>query len=346
MSRGNVFDDFRVGQTLIHACPRTVTTGDTALYQALYGSRFALNSADSFAKRCALPHAPVDDLITFHIVLGKSVPDISLNAVANLGYAEGRFGVPVYPGDTIEARSEVLGLRQTSRGDAGIVWVRTTGRNQRGETVLSYVRWVLVRKADTTVPAPESVVPETADAVAAEDLPGGPPLSRAGWDTALAGSDKLWGDYEVGERIAHIDGHTIEEAEHQMATRLWQNPARVHFDAHRQGQSGAPGRLVYGGHVISIARALSVNGLANACSLLAINGGTHANPVYAGDTVYAWSEVLDKAELSHRSGFGALRLRLVAFKNAAPESFPLKTAEGRHEPHVLLDFDCWVMMPV
>ena len=87
---GNFLEDFRVGQTIAHATPRTITEGDVALNIALTGSRYALFSADSFAQNCGLPGAPVDPLLVFHVVFGKSVPDISLNAVANLGYAEYR----------------------------------------------------------------------------------------------------------------------------------------------------------------------------------------------------------------------------------------------------------------
>ncbi len=105
-SSGHFFEDFSVGQVLRHATPRTVTAGDVALYTALYGSRFAVQSSDAFASSIRYPQAPVDDLLVFHIVFGKTVPDISLNAVANLGYAGGRFLAPVYPGDTLSAVSE------------------------------------------------------------------------------------------------------------------------------------------------------------------------------------------------------------------------------------------------
>ena len=187
----------------------------------------------------------------------------------------------------------MIGLRETSNRKAGVVWVRTVGRNQRGEEVLSYCRWVMVRKRDPEAAAPEAVVPELAEAVAAADLvvPAGLDFTR--YDFALAGEPWRWGDYAVGERIDHVDRVTVEEAEHMLATRLWQNTAKVHFDvtAREDGR-----RLIYGGHVISIARALSFNGLANAQLVAAINGGAHANPCHAGDTVGAWSEVLDKAE--------------------------------------------------
>ena len=99
------------------------------------------------------PAAPIDPLLVFHVVFGKTVPDISLNAVANLGYADGRFLAPVFPGDTLRAVSEVIGVKENSNGKTGVVWVRTTGYNQENEEVLSYVRWVMVNKKDTGKPA-------------------------------------------------------------------------------------------------------------------------------------------------------------------------------------------------
>ena len=161
-SPGNCFEDFRIGQVLRHATPRTVTRGDISLYNALYGSRFAVQSSDDFAERIRYPEAPVDDLLVFHIVFGKTVPDISLNAVANLAYAGGRFLAPVYAGDTLSAVSEVIGLKENSNGRTGVVYVRSTGYNQDGTEVLDYVRWVMVNKRDPASPAPETVVPGTA----------------------------------------------------------------------------------------------------------------------------------------------------------------------------------------
>ena len=143
---GNYFEDFRLGQVIRHATPRTITEGEVALYVAFTGARFAVTSSDEVARAAGLPRSPIDPLLVFHMVFGKSVPDISLNAVANLGYADGRFLAPVYPGDTLASTSEVIGLKENSNRETGVVYVRTTGVNQRGEAVLSYVRWVMVRK--------------------------------------------------------------------------------------------------------------------------------------------------------------------------------------------------------
>jgi len=94
-NQGNYFEDFQIGQEIRHATPRTITSGDVALYTGLYGPRFAVQSSDEFAQSIGYKAAPVDDLLAFHMVFGKTVPDVSLNAVANLGYAGGVFGVPV-----------------------------------------------------------------------------------------------------------------------------------------------------------------------------------------------------------------------------------------------------------
>ncbi len=338
---GRFLEDYKLGETIVHAVPRTISGGERALYHALYPARHAIFSSDAFAQSCGLDAAPLDDLILFHTVFGKTVPDISLNAAANLGYAEGRWLKPVLAGVTLTSTSEVIGLKENSNGITGVVWVRTTGRDEAGEAVLEYVRWAMVRKRDNSSPAPVPVIPELASAVASEALivPSG--LDFSNYNFALAGEPHRIRDYEIGEKIDHVDRVTVEEAEHMLATRLWQNTAKVHFDATNRDDGK---RLIYGGHVISLARTLSFNGLANAQMIVGLNAGNHAGPCFAGDTVAAWSEVLDKAETS-APGVGAIRLRLV-MHNTDAEPFTLKADDGRYAHGVLLDLDLWALMPV
>ncbi|MFY9895071.1 MAG: MaoC family dehydratase [Xanthobacteraceae bacterium] len=344
-SPGNCFEDFRAGQVIRHATPRTVTTGDVALYNGLFGPRFAVQSSDTFAKAIGYPRAPVDDLLVFHTVFGKTVPDVSLNAVANLGYAGCYFRTPVFPGDTLSALSEVIGLKENSSRKTGIVYVRTTGYKEDAVPVLEYVRWVMVRKRDEAAPAPGDHVPRLPTVLDPKVLGEAcPPIDLSAYDMALSGSPYRYGDYEVGERIDHMDGVTVEEAEHQIATRLYQNTARVHFNQFIEGKGRFGRRLVYGGHVISLARTLSFNGLANAFHVAAINGGRHVAPLFAGGTVFAWSEVLAKSELPGRVDVGALRLRTIATRDRPCEDFPFKSGDD-YDPAVLLDLDYWVLMP-
>jgi 2-methylfumaryl-CoA hydratase len=341
---GNFFEDFRVGQVIKHATPRTITAGDVSLYTALYGARFAVNSSDEFARSMGLPRAPVDDILAFHMVFGKTVPDVSLNAVANLGYANGKFGVPVYPGDTVSTTSTVTGLKQNSNGKTGVVYVNSVGKNQHGHVVLDYTRWVMVNKKDESKPAPEAVMPALPASVPAGELHVPATLRVENYDFVLSGEKHTWNDYQVGEKIDHVDGMTIEEAEHQLATRLYQNTAKVHFDQHAANQGRFKRRLIYGGHIISLARCLSFNGLANAFKVLAINAGSHANPTFAGDTIYAYSDVLEKIELPGRHDIGALRVRLVATKNQPAASFPFKK-DGKYDDCVVLDLDLTLALP-
>ena len=341
---GNFFEDFRLGQIIRHATPRTVTAGDASLYTALYGSRFAVQSSDAFAKAVGYAAAPADDMLTFHVVFGKTVPDISLNAIANLGYAECRFLKAVFPGDTLSTVSEVIGLKENSNGKTGTVYVRSVGSNQRGEEVLSYVRWVMVRKRDELKPGPQAHVPELKKRVDPSDLGAAcPRIDGKAWDDGLAGSAFRFGDYKVGEKIDHVDGMTVEEAEHQLATRLFQNTAKVHFNQHTEAQGRFGRRLIYGGHVISLARALSFNGLANAFHIAAINGGRHVAPLFAGGTVYAWSEVLETADVPGRSDVGALRLLTRATRDVPCAEFPQEDG-APDKPGVILELDYWALM--
>jgi 2-methylfumaryl-CoA hydratase len=340
-SAGRFFEDYHLGETLVHAVPRTVSGGERALYHALYPARHAINSSDEFARSCGLKQAPLDDLAAFHLVFGKSVPDVSLNAVANLGYGEGRFLRPVHVGDTLSATSTVIGLKQNSSGKTGVVWVHTQGVNQQGDVVIEFKRWVMVRKSDLTKPAPETVVPSLAPTLDAGELalPEGLDFSR--YDFDLAGEPHRLGDYEIGEKIDHVDGSTVVEAEHMLATRLWQNTSKVHFDVSARPDGR---RIIYGGHVISLARALSFNGLANAQLIAGINAGAHVSPCFAGDTVRAWSEVLGKAQTS-APGVGAIRLRLVATKGEVG-AMTLRDQDGRYRADILLDLDYWAYIPL
>ncbi len=347
--RGNFFEDFHIGQVFRHATPRTVTEGDCAFYIALTGSRHILHCAQPVAHAMGYRDRTVDDLLAFHIAFGKTVPDISVNAVANLGYADVRFLSPVYPGDTLSTSSTVIGLKQNSSGNNGVVYVHSVSRNQSHEPVLEWKRWVMVHKQDLTRPAPATVIPELPAVVPVERLHVPAFVDCRQFETVLTGGQRLWDDYEPGERINHPAGMTVDDSDHTLATKLYQNNARLHFDAQMMKDTPFGRRLMYGGHVISICRALSYDGLENAMCIAAINAGTHSNPSFGGDTFYTWTEVLERWELPGKKGIGALRLRMVGLKNLPARELANTHIEQNgkkvYHPNVVLDLDYTILMP-
>lgn len=341
---GNFFEDFRVGQVLEHGPPRTLTTGDSALYAGLYGARFAPQAAATAAAAIGLAQCPLDDLLVFHTVFGKTVPEVSLNAVANLGYAQCVFLKPVFAGATLNARSRVIGLKENANRQTGVVYVETEGFDETGACILRYVRWVMVRKRNEASPAPEASVPKLASVVEPSQIRIPAPELRE-LPVALGGGGPKFKDIKTGDKIDHIDGMTVEEAEHMLATRLYHNTARVHFNQFAEAKGRFGRRIVYGGHVISVARALSYNGLPQAWFVGAINGGRHVAPCFAGDTIHAWTEVLDKAHHPSDARAGLLRLRTIAVKDAICAGFPGPDASGATPPEIILDLDYWAVCP-
>ena len=239
---GNFFEDFRLGQTIgtrRRAPSRPATSRSTT---RCYGARFAPQSSDAFASAIGYPRSPLDDLLVFHIVFGKTVPDISLNAVANLGYADCRFLHAVYPGDTLTAVSEVIGLKENSSRKTGVVYVRSTGFKQDGAKVLEYVRWVMVRKRDEAAAAPGDLVPRPAEDASIPRRSAAPARrsSLRSYDFALAGSAaslrRLSGRREDRPRRRH-DGRGSRAPDGDAA--LSEHRARALQPVHRRARTAS-----------------------------------------------------------------------------------------------------------
>ena len=341
---GRFFEDFTLEQTMAHSVPRTITQGDVALNIALTGQRFPLSCASVVAQELGYKDTPIDDMLVFNMVFGKTVADISLNAIANLGYSACLFKRPVMVGDTLTATSKVIGLKENSNGKSGIVYVHSQGFNHKGHEVLTFIRWVMVRKRDTSKKAQNAMkVPKLQEALEPHQLTAPENTDYTSYKTPWSGCARLWDSYQKGETINHTDGTTIEEAEHMLATRQTQNSARVHFNQLDQNKTPTKRRIVYGGYIISLARALSFNGLGNAAVIAAINGGRHIAPCFGGDTIFAWSRVLDKAPLKDRHDLGALRVQTVVTKNKSCATFPPHDETGKDA--MILDLDFWALMP-
>ena len=345
---GNYFEDFRLNQRFEHGVPRTITGSDATLYLALTGNRYALHCAETIAKQVGFKTTPIDNLLLFNIAFGKTVNDISLNAVANLGYAECMFHHPVYPGDTIMVGSQIIGLRENKSAKTGIVYVHSIATNQQGLQVLSWKRWVMVNKREQSSQFEGELIPTLRNTTKLSPTPLPSQIDFSIWNSNYSDNQFKFDEFNKGNILDHRDGMTINESDHSLATRLYQNNARVHFDQTFMESKETKKRLVYGGHVISIGRTLSYNGLSNAVWITGINAGTHCNPCYSGDTLYAQSVILDKVNLDNQSDFGLLRIQMLIAKNSPFESldslYVEKCARRRYSDKVVLDLDYWVVV--
>jgi len=342
-AEGYFFEDYSVGQVYHHTPPRTINDADAVVYIALTGARHPLNCSTPLARAMGHRGCPLDDLLVFHAAFGKTVADVSYNAIANLGYADVRFLAPVYSGTTLAVQSEVIGLKGNSNGRSGVVYVRSRARDDDGTEVLTWIRWVMVASRAPFVHA-APMVPELPAQVRPDDYKLPPFVEVAALDQRITGSARQWSDFAPGETIDHPGGMTIEESDHMSAARLYQNSARVHFDAFAARALPHGRRLVYGGHVISVCRSLSYDGLENAFGIAAIHGGLHAHPTFAGDTIYCRHVVTAREEIPGRRDIGALRLRMLGLKDARPADVPTP-APGEKHPAIVLDLDYSVLMP-
>ena len=345
-NQGNFFEDFRLGQTIRHATPRTVTTGDVALYNGLFGARFAVQSSDAFASAIGYPRAPVDDLLVFHVVFGKTVPDISLNAVANLGYANCRFLAPVYPGDTLTATSEVIGLKENSSRKTGIVFVRSAGFKQDGTLVLEYVRWVMVRKRDENAPSPADHVPRLPTEIEAKLLGDAcPPIKTEAYDNVLAGSRYRYADYAVGEKIDHSRRHDGRgsRASDRDAALSEQRAHSLQSIHRRQGPLRPPADLW---RTCDFAGARACRSTASATPFISrgsMAGGmwrrySRAIPCSPGRKCWP-KRSCRSATMSARSGCARSPPKI------SPAAISPTNPARTDDPSVILDLDYWVLIP-
>src|SRR5438105_4479490 len=156
---GRVFEDFEIGDVYEHPLGRTIHPADNAWFTLLTMNTNPVHFDAAFASRTEFGKPLVNSCLTLSIVTGQSVTDLSQNAMANLGWDDVRMPHPVFEGDTLYARSEVLETRASkSRAQAGIVRVRTTGVNQDGAVVLEFTRTFMVYKHGF-VPSAAPVLP-------------------------------------------------------------------------------------------------------------------------------------------------------------------------------------------
>lgn len=154
---GRSYEDFEIGDVYLHPLGRTITQTDNIWFSLLTQNTAPIHFDQHYAAQTEFGRPLVNSCLTLAIVTGQSVTDVSQRVFANLGWDEVKLPAPLFEGDTLYSRSEVLAKRESaSRSDVGILTVRSTGLNQSGTIVITFTRTLLVYKRGKgpTNPAP------------------------------------------------------------------------------------------------------------------------------------------------------------------------------------------------
>jgi 2-methylfumaryl-CoA hydratase len=324
---GNFLEDFRIGEVLRHKVGKTVNEGLVNAFTEFSMSTNPLHKNRRYAQAYGFRDTILPPGLVMAVVFSQSVEDISENARANLEYVDMRFGAPVHIGDTIESTSLVLGVTPSTRDPSlGVVHVQTTGRNQHDDVVLTYERKVQVWKHDNNA----EVVKASTDA---------PPvpceLVLPPYDAALpyrtlrhlSNADTYFEDFTPGDIIEHSRGRTMT-SEHIALTAMLDNTSQVHCNQHMIDQN--PERyvggqlIIFGGIPFQLCLGLSSPDVAdNSLGDIVYKTGRHSAPLFAGDTVFASTEITGKRDFPGRADLGIvdtiLRGHKFVAKNGASE---------------------------
>jgi 2-methylfumaryl-CoA hydratase len=320
---GNFLEDFKIGAVLRHKVGKTVTEGLVNAFTEFSMTTNPLHKNRRYAQTFGFRDMILPPGLVMAVVFSQSVEDISENARANLEYIDMRFGVPVYAGDTIESTSLVLGVTPSSRDQSlGVVHVQTTGRNQHDQVVLTYERKVQVWKHD--IEAPVAKVAAEAPPVACElVLPPYDPATPYRSLRHLSNPDTYLEDFTAGDVIEHSRGRTMT-SEHIALTAMLDNTSQVHCNQHMIDQN--PDRyvggqlIIFGGIPFNLCLGLSSPDIAdNSLGDVVYKTGRHSAPLFAGDTVFASTEIAGVRDYPNRPDLGILDTKLRGHKFATKD---------------------------
>jgi 2-methylfumaryl-CoA hydratase len=319
---GNFLEDFQPGQVFRHHGGKTVTEGLFSIFTDFSMATNPLCKNARYARAYGYEGLLCPPGLVMLVSFSQTVEDISENARANLEYIDMRFGAPVYVGDTIEVETKTLGLRpSSSRPNLGIVHVQSTARKNAGApdeaVVMTWQRKVQVYKGD---PAAEvrafEVEPDEVECSLWL------PAYDAGRDykslAHLSSRDSYFEDLEPGTRIEHSRARTMTD-EHIMLTGILDNTSQVHcnrqmIDANPEQYVGGQ-LIVFGGIPFVLCLGLSGPDVDdNALGDVVYTTGRHTAPLFAGDTVYASTEVVAKGDYPERPDLGLVETRLRGHK--------------------------------
>ncbi len=336
------------GAVFEHPWEVTVDDGMVALFAASFQDALPTYASRVAARGVGLADRPVHPMLLLNLGISFSVHDVSEQAIANLGYIDVRFPSACYPGDTVRARSRVIGVKPVTSPDKGVVHVRTHLVNERDEILCSFERKALVRAGKAAAngsshaaEAAESGAPGQpgeSGSFAEGDPPRVPVVMRAALADRTRALPKprfatLWEDFEVGDVFAHEVGRTVSEAELMGLTTLARNSHPLHTDeVYCQTGSFAKTRVAYGGLVLTWALSLASRDTAgNALWDAGLDDGAHTGSVLSGDTLFSASQVLAKEPVDERTG--EVTLRVVGTKNV-PARVLLARGASLFEPEL------------
>jgi 2-methylfumaryl-CoA hydratase len=307
---GHFLEDFRPGDLYRHKGGKTITEGLFAIFTDFSMTTNPFSKNARYARAYGFRGLVVPPGLVMATVFSQSVEDVSENARANLEYVDMRFGVPVYVGDTLEAETLVLGVRASSRDPSlGVVHVQTTGRNQDGKVVLTFQRKVQVWKRDLAKPVADG---ESAprDVPTALDLP--PYDASRGYRELahLSSPDTYFEDFHAGDVLEHSRGRVVT-TDHIMLTGMLDNTSQVHCNqwmVDQEPERYVGGQLiVFGGIPFNLCLGISSADVSdNALADVRYATGRHTAPIFAGDTVFASTEIRGLRELPGRPDIGIL----------------------------------------
>lgn len=321
---GRRLDDFQIGATYDHPWEVTVDEGMIALFAASFQDAMPLHASRVAARAVGFSDRPLHPLLALNLALSFSVHDVSEQAIAHLAYLDVRFPEPGYAGDTVTARSTVLGVKPSASGDKGVVHVRTALTNQDGRVICAFERKALIRAGRLDDRPAAASSPNALPVQSLTDLERLPlelrrAIPPAGRAVGLPGHFE---DFHAGQRFVHGFGRTVGDTEHMQLTTLVRNSHPLHFDeVYCKDSSFTKKRVVYGGLVFAYVASLTSRDIAgHALWELGYDQGAHPASVAAGDTLYAVSQVVATEDTKYGSAAGAVTFKLVGLSNLSGDA--------------------------
>lgn len=333
---GNFLEDFVPGQTFRHKGGKTLTEGLFSTFTEFTMTTNPLAKNARYARTYGFEGLVCPPGLVMLLAFSQTVEDVSENARANLEYIDMRFGAPVYVGDTIEVETKVLGVSASkSNPRLGVVHVQSVARKNLGArdeaVVLAWQRKVQVWKRDEA--AELHTGSAEPDAVAVELwLPSFDPARDYKALAHLSNADTYFEDFTPGTRIEHSRGRTMT-SEHIHLTAVLDNTSQVHcnqFMIDLDPKQYVGGELIiFGGIPFVLCLGLSCPNVGdNALGDLVYATGRHTAPLFAGDTVFAATEILARRDHPTREDLGILETRLLGHKFVRSKDGEEESAEA------------------